>query len=410
MTIRISAQPHPGQKEVHYSLARFKVIAAGRRWGKTRLGVFEVLNRAIAGGRCFWTAPSYKLTEVGWRPLVRLSRQIPGVEIKMADRQIIYPSGGWIYIRSTDREGGLRSEGLDFLVMDECAFSRESAWTEELRPALIDQKGEAMFISTPNGRNWFWRLWITEQDEWQSFQFSTYDNPFIDPGEIEQAGKELPEKIFKQEILAKFIEDDAAVFRNLNSCLHDQGRDHRQGSYKYYVGVDLAKQNDFTVISVLESRPNGELLQVYMDRFNQIDYLFQLERLKTVNHRFSPEIILVEQNSAGIPFLELCERENLPVEGFVTSNKSKKGIIEGLSLALERGEIKILNNTTQLNELRAFEVKRLPSGKLRYSAPEGLHDDTVISLALSLHAAESGAPGMVIFDGGLSDLIDRRII
>ena len=92
MQIKINAEPHPGQAMVHNSLARFKVLAAGRRWGKTRLGVFECLDAASQGKRAWWVAPTYKLGEVGWRPLRRFGYRL-GAEVKKADRQIILPNG-----------------------------------------------------------------------------------------------------------------------------------------------------------------------------------------------------------------------------------------------------------------------------------------------------------------------------
>src|SRR3990172_3671438 len=157
-TIQINAHPHPGQRMVHRHPARFKILAAGRRWGKTRLGVNECLDVAARGGRAPWVAPTYKMSEVGWRPIRRIGTKI-NAEVRKVDRQIILPGGGEVTVRSADNPDSLRGEGLDFIVLDECAFIVEEAWTEVLRPALSDRQGKAMFISTPKGRNWFWRHW-----------------------------------------------------------------------------------------------------------------------------------------------------------------------------------------------------------------------------------------------------------
>src|SRR5690554_3151365 len=143
---------HAGQREVADHPARFKVLAAGRRWGKTRLGTLLCLDVALNGGRAWWVAPSYPMATVGWRGIKHLAKQIPGITAREVDRLIELPSGGSIQVRSADNPDSLRGEGLDFLIIDEAAFVREEAWTEALRPALSDRQGRAMIISTPKGR------------------------------------------------------------------------------------------------------------------------------------------------------------------------------------------------------------------------------------------------------------------
>src|SRR3990170_5790684 len=138
--IRIDVKPHPGQVAVHTSPARFKVLAAGRRFGKTRLGVNECYTVASKGGRAWWVAPSYKMSEVGWRPIRRMGGRA-GAEVRLSDRRIVLPNGGEITVRSADDPNSLRGEGLDLVIMDECAFMHEEAWTEALRPALSDRQG-----------------------------------------------------------------------------------------------------------------------------------------------------------------------------------------------------------------------------------------------------------------------------
>ena len=378
----IDAAPHPGQLNVHQSPARFKILDCGRRWGKTRLGVMECLTVASSGGRAWWVAPSYKMSEVGWRPLRRMASQLPDVEIRRADRLIEFPNGGSVTVRSADNPDSLRGEGLDFCVMDECAFMHEDAWTEAIRPALADRKGSALFISTPKGRNWFWRLWLQGQQEggdWQSWQFTSYDNPYIDDAEIDAARDSLPDKIFRQEFMAEFIDDAGGVFRNVMACATADEAEPQPGG-EYLFGVDFGKHNDFTVISVMDMQASR---MVYVDRFNQIDYTVQVGRLQALAERYKPAVIIAERNSMGDPLVEDLQRRGLPVRPFNTTNASKTQIIDGLALAFERQEIAILNDPTLIGELQAYEMERLPSGTFRYSAPSGLHDDMVMSLALA---------------------------
>jgi hypothetical protein len=273
--------------------------------------------------------------------------------------------------------------------MDECSFIKEEAWLEALRPALADRQGRALFISTPKGHNWFWRLWQRgiESDEYKSWQFPTETNPYIPPAEIEAARSSLPARIFEQEFLAVFIDDAGSVFRRTIDAATATEQEIAQAGRQYVIGVDWGKHNDFTVLCVMDSTTKQ---QVFIDRFNQIDYAVQVGRLQAVCERFKPNSIIAESNSMGEPIIEQLQRQGLPVTGFQTTNASKAMIIEALALAFERADIRILPDAVQLSELQAFEMERLPGGSIRYNAPSGLHDDTVMSLALAWHGIVGG--------------------
>lgn len=388
LKIQIEVSPHKGQAEVHTSPARFKVLAAGRRWGKTRLGVNECLDVASQGGRAWWVAPSYKMSEVGWRPIRRIGGKI-GAKIRQVDRLIALSNGGEVSVRSADNPDSLRGEGLDFLVMDECAFIKEIAWTEALRPALSDRQGKALFISTPKGHNWFWRVFQhpLSDDSWQAWQFPTGTNPYIEPGEIEAAKQSLPERVFAQEYMAEFMDDAGGVFRRVMEAATSDPQSEAQPSTEYVFGVDWGKHHDFTVVSVIDSTNNR---QVAIDRFNQIDYVLQVGRLKALYQKFKPARIIAESNAMGEPLIEQLRRDGLPVQPFQTTNASKTQAIEALALAFERQDLQILNEPTQIGELQAYEMERLPSGLTRYNAPAGMHDDTVMALALAWQSLNIG--------------------
>jgi len=371
-----------GQREVAHSDARFKVLACGRRWGKTRLGSALAIQTALSGKRAWWVAPSYKMAAVGWRGIRQLAQQVPGAIVYKVDRIAIMPGGGWAQVRSADDPQSLRGEGLDLVIIDECAFTKEAAWVEALRPSLSDRKGGALFISTPKGRNWFWRAYQRglEGGEWASWTFPTSANPFIAGDEIEAARENLPERIFNQEFLAQFIEDAGSIFRGVMAAATEREQDTPIKDHKYVFGVDWGKHNDYTCISVIDMSMRK---MVAMDRFNQIDYVTQVGRLKALYERFTPILMVVERNSMGEPLVEQLQREGMPVRPFTTTNASKAQAIDALALAFERRELAILNDQTLIGELQAYEATRLPSGMLRYSAPEGMHDDTVMALALA---------------------------
>lgn len=397
-TISVTLPPlHPGQRAVVGDPHRFKVLACGRRWGKTRLGSALCIADALQGGRSWWVAPSYKVANVGWRLMTQLAAQIPGAEIRRGDRAVVMPNGGEAWVRSADNPDSLRGEGLNFVVLDECAFMKGDAWSEALRPALSDRKGRAMFISTPKGHNWFWRLWVRGQGdgsaEWQSYHFPTANNPFIDQSEIDAAQGGMPDRTFRQEYLAEFIDDAGGVFRGVAAAATAQGQDKATPGHQYVFGVDWAQQHDFTAITVMDATTRQ---LVALDRFNKVDYAVQRGRLTALYERFRPVQIIAELNSIGQPVVEQLQRDGLPVQGFMTTNATKATAIDALALAFERGDIAILDDPVLVGELQAYEMQPLPSGLRRYSAPDGMHDDTVMSLAMAWQGVGRGGP-LVLF-------------
>ena len=385
---RINAKPHPGQLEVHNSQARFKVLSAGRRWGKTRLGVNECLDAAAQGGRAWWVSPSYKTSEVGWRPLRQIARKIPNAEIRLVDRMVTLPNGGFVAVRSADNPDSLRGEGLDFVVMDECAFMQKEAWTEAIRPSLSDRQGKALFISTPKGRNWFWEAYmrgVNGEEGWQSWTFPTANNPFIAASEIEASKRDLPEMIFRQEYLAEFIDDSGGVFRRVQEAAILEPREPEPGK-QYVAGVDVAASVDFTVVTVLDAETKE---MVYLDRFNRVDYPVLIDRLEAVYKRYHLTSMVVESNSIGRPVIDELVARGLNIVPFTTTSATKQAIIQNLQAAFENGQILVLNNQILVGELLSFESKRNASGGFSYSAPDGMHDDCVLSLAIAWHGATS---------------------
>lgn len=388
---------HSKQREIADHPARFKVVAAGRRFGKSRLGSALCVKTGLQGGRAWWVAPTYPIASVGWRMIKRLAQPIPLVEIREADRIITFPGGGSVQVRSADNPDSLRGEGLDRLVLDECAFVKEAAWTEALRPTLADRLGDALFISTPKGRNWFWTIWQRGMDpaepDWQSWQLPTTASPFIEPSEVEAARHGLPELVFQQEFMAEFLSDGGEIFRRVTEAATATRQDAPSAGHEYVIGVDWGKLNDFTVLAVIDTTIK-EL--AYLDRFNMIDYSVQMGRLQALVDRFRPYNILAERNSIGEPLIDQLAVRGLPVEPFLTTNQTKAAAIDGLALAFEQGAIKILPDPILIAELQAFTAERLPSGLLRYGAPDGMHDDCVMALALAWQAASQS--GWLVWD------------
>jgi len=247
--IRVELPPlHPGQQEVAASPARFRVLAKGRRWGGTRLGVALVTKTALEGGMAFWVAPSFPVAAIGWRTLRFLAQRIPGCKIREAEKRIEYVGGGVAQVKSADSPESLLGEGLDLVVVDEAATIKKlkEVWEVSLRPALTDRKGKAVFISSPRGRNYFYKLWkdAQELDDWESWRFPTSSNPYIDPAELEEAKRLLPALVYAQEHEAMFTEQQGAMFRaewfNIIS-------EAPEGRYYRFWDLAASPEGDYTV-------------------------------------------------------------------------------------------------------------------------------------------------------------------
>jgi len=386
-------RPHPAQRRVFDSDARFQIVLAGRRWGKTELGVDRIIRGVCRmPGIYWWVGLSWRSASMkrAWRLLGRRLRPA-GAQIREADKEIRIPNGSEIWLRTAERPDSLSGEGLRGVVLDEFTLMSERVWTEFLRPTLADYRGWAMFIGVPKGRNWTFGLYQRGMDDkqvtWASWRLPTSDNPFIPASEIEDARRTLPDRIFRQEFMAEFLDDAGGVFRGVTEAATATWQEAASERHSYVMGVDWGKLNDFTVISVIDATRGA---CVFQDRFNQIDYTLQLKRLRAVYDRFKPDLIIPERNSMGEPLIEQLIADELPVQPFTTTAASKKIAVEALALAFEQGELKIVPDPVLIGELQAYEMKRLPSGMLRYSAPEGMHDDCVTALMLAWSGARAG--------------------
>ena len=210
---------HLKQDEIRRSVARFMVLSCGRRFGKTLLAAVLAFACAISGGAVWWIGPTSREANIGWKKILPMAQQIPGVQVKASLHEIHFPGGGWIAVLSAENTT-LRGEGLDLIIIDEAAYlaNLEGVWLGDLRAALSDRQGRAVFISTPDGRTYFHDLYLLGQDaeepEWASWQLPTADNPFIAREEIEAARRTLPEWYFEQEYEAKFQSFTGKVYKS----------------------------------------------------------------------------------------------------------------------------------------------------------------------------------------------------
>ncbi len=391
---------YPKQAQIKSEARRFNVLDVGRRAGKTHLGMHLALETACAGDPVGWFSPGYKYLLEVWQTLTRLLRPVSD-KINATERRIELNNGGVVECWTLDNNDDPgRSRKYKRAIVDEAAIAPnlKSAWEEAIRATLADLEGDAWFLSTPKGLNYFFDLFKRGQDsaahpDWRSWQMPSSVNPFLPATEIEAARLELPEMTFRQEFLAEFLSGEGAVFRNVDACMNalaTRPEDHR-GHY-LCAGVDWGRSHDFTAISVLCCHCEQE---VKLDRFNQIGWDFQRQRLLSTIEAWRVSHTVVETNSIGGPNLEaLRQIMNLKqvLQGFEMTSKSKAPLIQSLALAFERERCQWLPDAVAKHELIAYEATITESGFTKYGAPEGGWDDTVIARALAWKAAKHKIP------------------
>jgi hypothetical protein len=379
---------HPAQLQVTGQAKRFNVVCCGRRWGKTVLGIDRLIHAALQGKPVAWFAPNYRLLADAFREL-QSTLAIVTIRTNQQEWRLELHGGGVVEMWSLDSPDAGRGRAYAVVVIDECAMvpNLQQAFSQTIRPMLSDYGGDAWFLSTPRGFNYFKTLFDRGTDpdrkEWASFQMPTASNPCICADEIESARLDLTEASFNQEYLAQFVNWEGSVFRRVGAAATAMPRTQPEAGHHYVIGCDWGRANDYTVFMVVDISTQAV---VAMERSNRVDYTLQCERLKVLNERWQPEQIIAEQNSIGQPIIEQLTRDGLRIDGFTTTNASKAKAIESLALAFEREEIRILNDPVMIAELVAYQSEQLPSGLSRYGAPSGQHDDTVMALAMAWSA------------------------
>jgi len=342
----------------------------------------SLLNRTAQGKPVAWFAPNYKLAAPVWRELQNRLQPVTH-DVNQQERRLELKGGGALEMWSLDSPDSGRGRAYAAVVLDEAALipNLETAWQESIRPQLTDYRGSAWFLSTPKGtagyfHTLFQRGADANQAEWASWQMASSSNPYLPAGEIESARADLTDLAFAQEYLAQFVSWAGQVFRRILDAIAEPAANVPAA----IIGVDWGRTNDSTVFVAVSAA--GQVLAI--DRFRGLEYSLQRGRLAAFWQRLGGRAwIIAEQNNMGGPVVEQLGRDGLPVVAFTTTNASKAAIVEALALAFERGTIRIPNDPVLIGELQAFGARPLPSGLMRYAAPEGMHDDMVVVLAIA---------------------------
>jgi PBSX family phage terminase large subunit len=365
---------HPAQAQVVQSNKRFRVLLAGRRFGKTTLAVWELFGKAVSKKetKCVYLAPNFQQArDIAWQELLRICQPImvdkneARLEVKVKAKD-----GGTstILLRGWESIESLRGQSFDLVIIDEVASLRHfwTGWQEVLRPALADREGQVLFIGTPKGFNWFYDLYTQShlsseraRGEWESFHFTTYDNPHIPKTEIEKAKEELPVDKFAQEYLADFRKQEGLVFKEF-SRIHHTFEGEKKG--EYVGGIDFGFTNPAAVVHVVIDRDNrfwvtGEWYKTGQTEEQIAEYVASCKFNRVYPDPENPSAIKVIQS----------KRANV-----IEVNKGKGSIVSGISRIRELlKQNRLYIHKSCVNLLLEMETYAYPDGK------EGRNDDEV---------------------------------
>lgn len=373
-------KPHKNQEAILNSQARYRICQCGRRFGKSLLASIVAVTDMLAGKYVAYVSPTHDLNKQFFKDFLKL---LPKQIIKNDNKSELYIeliTGGSIKFFSGEALDQFRGRKFHLVIIDEAAYipNLNESYNSSIRPTLTDFKGKLLVISTPKGKgNYFEALFLKGRNGepgYESFHYTSYQNPFIDSSEIDEARLNIPEPIFNQEYLAISGENAANAFGVSNIDKNIIPTLSTKPSIVY--GIDLAKYTDWSVIAGLDE--DGCLS--YFNRF-QAPWEVTVDRIKSLP---SNVIKAIDSTSIGDVICERLETEG--VKGIVKysfTNSSKANLIYKLIKDVEKGAVRY--NQTTADEMHSFEYKITKSNNITYGAVSGAHDDCVIALSLAAY-------------------------
>jgi len=387
---------HRTQKLVAIDTHRFSVVNCGRRWGKTTLAILEMVAKAIYkdDSRVVYIAPTYQQArDISWNELKRICLPI-SVSVNEARLEITVntKNGGTsiIWLRGWESVETLRGQKFDFVVIDEIASMRNFwlNWQEVLRPTLTDRAGHALFISTPKGFNHFYDLYNFTDDDYKSFNFTTYDNPHLPVEEIEKAKKELPEDRFAQEYMADFRKSEGLVYKEFQRTFHVFSGEPNKEWIKTFGGHDFGTNNPCASITIKKDRDSNyyvwdEFYKSGLTDAQQADYVASLRW---------EECYADPESASGI--LEFKKR-GINCRDVIKNKDSVRNGINVVKELFKTGRLKIHESCKNLIyelETYAYPERRPDHNEEENPIKENDHALDALRYALSMHNTQRDLP------------------
>lgn len=391
--------PHKFQPRL-YQLKALEAIDNGikrfiwvwhRRSGKDKTAFGAVIPKKAFTriGTYFYILPTYsQAKKVIWDGIdkdgFKFLDHIPKAVIKSlneTDMQIELVNGSIIQLIGADNIDRIVGTNPIGVIFSEYSLMKPNVW-DFIRPILAENGGWAGFIFTPRGMNHAWKLVqvaLANPLEWFVSILGVDDTEAISRETLEQERKEMPQVLYDQEYNVKFIEGASAVFKGVDLVVDSSFQ--IKTSHRYQLGVDLAKVNDFTVITPFDLMTFTAGKQ---ERFNQIDYNLQKSKIEAQYFKHNKAQIYIDSTGVGEPIYDDLVHKQLKVEPFHFTEQSRRDLLVNLALLIEQQKIRIPNDEQLIAELKSFQYTVTERGKVRMEVPEGTHDDCVMSLALAV--------------------------
>lgn len=345
-------------------------------------------------GVCYYVLPTYRQAkQVIWDTLINDHVPPEVIEKKNDSELAIYYKNGVIqrFIGSEDYDKHRGTNPFD-VVFDEYAEQSEQIWLAIFQPVLMENGGTATFGFTPKGKNHAWKLLQMAKDNplWFVSEKGVKDTEVFSVEDLEEIQRNTPHALYAQEYDIAFNEAAGQFFRRIRENLYD--REQQQPEYgDFQLGVDLAKYQDFTVITPF----NLNTFRAYpQDRFNQIDWNLQKARIEATALRYRARV-KIDATGVGDPVVEDLKARGLNIgedDAIKFTEVRRMNLLNNLAMLLEQDKIQIPNDEGLISELESFQYSLSPLGKIRVGAPETMHDDRVMSLALAVDGVTSMVP------------------
>lgn len=392
----IDYKPHKYQQLIHSACSSkskniWTIVCAGRQSGKSQASIFQGIKWVIDNPSVtlWYVTPSEGLgSEIQVKflkilqPMGLVTRHINSngkIRIELAN-------GSKIVFKSAESGKNLRGSDVHYMIIDEAAWIDEDTLNMDILPTMASCGRKVLMISTPRGKNHFYKTWLLGQDgpehdiNYKSLKFNTYDNPYPSKEKpmVELAKKTMPKAMFEQEYLADWIED-GSLFSNVEELAVSKEISSPDIFDSYYIGIDVGFKVDDTVITIINSK--GEI--VYIDAFKGIESPEIALRIKECYNRFKPHTMRCETNNMGLGVVQQVQAMGIPVEEFSTGESNKAQIIQQLVTAFSSKSIRILDNEELKKQLMGYIFEMQSSGRMTYHGAPGFHDDYVMSLAIA---------------------------
>lgn len=377
MTIKIQLpKPHPGQQKVLDSTAKYRILQCGRRWGKSLISQIIAIQYLLSGKKVAYITPTHELGRKWFKSILQYIPSEIITSDNKTDRTIELLTGGQLIFFSGENLDAVRGDKFHIVIIDEAAHIplMVEQWPEAILPTLADYNGKAVIISTPYGKEWFYSMFVkgvSGEPGYESFHYTSYDNPTLPDGAIDELKKQMTKASFNQEILAIPGENQANPFGTDNIRNNTITELSTKPTIVY--GIDIARTFDYSVITGIDA----DGCMSYFARW-KAPWEITKERIRQLPGNI---LKVMDSTGAGSVMYEQLQLECQNIIGYTFTNSSKTNLIHQLILDVERGAVKFNEETA--SEMHVFEYKYSSSGVLTYNAQSGFHDDTVIALALA---------------------------